>query len=95
MTDGRVDTAACSGPAGAGRALGRYGAWKAITVMKVEMAIRTTVTPQDDANGGPAQETVRFGPAIAAERAPVAGGLVQPHGRDRSTATSGNSSGEP
>jgi hypothetical protein len=27
--------------------------------------------------------------------APVAGGLVQPHGRDRSTATSGNSSGEP
>ena len=35
------------------------------------------------------------GRAIAAERAPVAGGLVQPHGRDRSTATSGNSSGEP
>jgi hypothetical protein len=34
-------------------------------------------------------------PAIAAERAPVAGGLVQPHGWDRSTATSGNSSGEP
>ena len=33
--------------------------------------------------------------SIAAERAPVAGGLVQPHGRDRSTATSGNSSGEP
>jgi hypothetical protein len=36
-----------------------------------------------------------YGPAIAAERASVAGGLVQPHGRDRSTATSGNSSGEP
>lgn len=28
-------------------------------------------------------------------RAPVAGGLAQPHGRDRSTATSGNSPGEP
>jgi hypothetical protein len=25
----------------------------------------------------------------------VAGGLARPHGRDRSTATSGNSSGEP
>jgi catechol 2,3-dioxygenase-like lactoylglutathione lyase family enzyme len=33
--------------------------------------------------------------AIAAERALVAGGLVQPHSRDLSTATSGNSSGEP
>ncbi len=44
---------------------------------------------------GPEDARSGDGPAIAAERAPVAGGLVQPHGRDRSTATSGNSSGEP
>ena len=34
-------------------------------------------------------------PGHPARQPPVAGGLVQPHGRDRSTATSGNSSGEP
>jgi hypothetical protein len=31
----------------------------------------------------------------AEEAGPVAGVLLPPHGRDRSTATSGNSSGEP
>ena len=35
------------------------------------------------------------GPARCGRTATIAVGLVQPHGRDRSTATSGNSSGEP
>ena len=38
-----------------------YGAWKTITAMEVEMASRTMITLEDDLDGGPAEETVRFG----------------------------------
>ena len=44
---------------------------------------------QGAAGGGPAGSMNEVGSGFAT------GGLLQPHGRDRSTATSGNCSGEP
>ena len=42
-------------------ASGMYGTWKTITAMEVEMASRSMITLEDDLDGGPAEETVRFG----------------------------------
>jgi hypothetical protein len=43
------------------RTFGLYGADKAIAVREVQMATRTTRALEDDLEGGPAAETVRFG----------------------------------
>ena len=42
------------------RTAGRYRAREPIAVTEVAMATRTTITLEDDINGGPAQETLRF-----------------------------------
>jgi hypothetical protein len=40
---------------------GVYGAGKPIALMGAGMATRTTITLEDDLEGGPANQTVRFG----------------------------------
>jgi hypothetical protein len=38
-----------------------YGAYRPIAVMEAKMATKITVALEDDLDGGPAEETVRFG----------------------------------